>query len=215
MKKPLLTSLLLLCVCVAFSQKNNRSDFNDYDQERFFRAGLKVTAIANKLPDASYNNGFNYNYALGAFAQINFSKRWGIQPEINLIQQTTTYSTGDASDITNDVFRGGSQKKAPFNYVQVPVLMNMNVGVSKHVKLQAGPFVGFSLNNRETKSEETLSSTTQYKKIEVGAVGGLWIQLPFVNFGGRYQVSLGNYYSPVTKQTGKNQAIQFFIGFTI
>jgi len=92
-------------------------------------------------------------------------------------------------------------------------LLNINVGVSKHVKLQLGPSYGGLL--KQTVDSLKMGADI-YKKGEWSAIGGVWIQLPLINIGARYKAGLtdvnANLYG--RKQTWKNQAIQVFIGVT-
>jgi len=208
MKKPLTVfTVILLFVQASFAQRN---DVDDIDRENFFRIGAKGGVNINKIPGLSYNQGFNFNYFVGGFMQFNFSKRFGIQPEVNFVQSTSTFSN-DITDVADDLFHGGTQQAEKLNYLEIPILLNMNVGQSRHVKLQLGPSYGILLNKGPVaETEEPL----QYKNGMFSAVGGLWIQLPFVYIGGRYQYGLSNIYDPTTKQTGKNQAIEIFTGFT-
>ena len=86
-------------------------------------------------------------------------------------------------------FRDGSQRKAKLNYLKVPLLLNINIGPSKRVKLQLGPQIGGVL-------KETVDSLKNngdiFKKSDWAAVGGLWIQIPFINLGARYEIGLTN-----------------------
>ena len=208
MKRPLTIALaVLLFVQASIAQRN---DVDDIDRENFFRIGAKGGININKIPGLTYNQGFNFNYFIGGFVQFNFSKRFGIQPEVNFVQSTSTF-TNDITAVTDDLFHGGTQPAAKLNYLEIPILLNMNLGQSRHVKLQLGPSYGMFLNNGYASTTE---EPLQYKNGMLSAVGGLWIQLPFVYIGGRYQYGFKDIYDPLTKQTGKNQAIQIFTGFT-
>src|ERR1700678_4486070 len=101
------------------------------DQENFFRFGVKGGVNINKISGESYKQGFNFNYQVGGFAQFNFSQRFGLQPEINFVQSSSTFSN-DQTDVYADLFQGGTQKNATLNYLEIPVLLNINVGESKH-----------------------------------------------------------------------------------
>jgi hypothetical protein len=46
------------------------------------------------------------------------------------------------------------------------------------------------------------------------AIGGLWLLLPFINFGASYKIGLTDINAIDDKQTWKKQAIQIFAGFT-
>lgn len=178
------------------------------DHENFFRVGVKGGVNINKISGSSYKEGFNYNFQAGAFLQFNFSDRFGIQPEVNFVQTKSEF-TNDASDIYDDLFLDGSQKKAKMNYLEVPLLLNVNLGPSKRVKVQVGPSYGGLLK----QTVDTLRANGNlYKSSEWSAIGGLWLQLPVINLGARYKMGLTNINNIDNKQTWKNQAIQIFVG---
>lgn len=199
--------MLVLCASATYGQRNPVG----MDRENFFRFGAKAGVNINKVTGQSYKEGFNYNFQVGGFIQLNFSNRIGLQPEINFVQTSSEF-TNDASDVYNDIFRDGSQKTAKLNYLEVPVLLNVNLGPSKRVKLQLGPSYGGLL-------KETVDSLKNngniYKNGEWSAVGGLWFQLPLVNIGARYKLGLTDINAIDNKQTWKNQAIQIFVGITL
>ena len=199
---------LLLITINAFSQ--GRKFDPNADHENFFRVGGKVGVNINKINGASYSSGFNYNYMLGGFMQFNFSKTFGIQPEVNFVQSSSEF-TNDASDVYDDLFGGGRQKKASLNYLKVPVLLNVNIGPSKRVKLQLGPQLGTLL--RQTIDSVNYNGNL-YKKNDWAAVGGIWIQIPFINLGARYEIGLTNLNDIDNQQKWKSQAFTLFAGFT-
>ena len=200
-------ALFLLLSTTGFAQGRKKPGM---DHENFFRFGAKAGVNINKITGKSYKQGFNYNFQAGAFVQFNFSNRLGIQPEVNFVQSRSEF-TNDATDIYDNLFLGGSQKKATLNYLEVPVLLNINVGPSKRVKLQVGPCYGGLLKQTV---DSLKNNGSLYKNSEWSAIGGLWIQLPLVNIGARYKLGLTNINGYDDKQTWKNQAIQIFIGLT-
>jgi len=182
----------------------------DADHENFFRFGAKVGANINKIQGQAYKDGFKYNFQAGGFLQFNFSKRFGLQPEVNFVQTSSDF-TNDPNEIYDDIFRGGSQKNAKLDYLEVPLLLNINVGMSKRVKLQIGPAFGGLLK----QTVDSLKNNGDiYKNSEWSAIGGLWIQLPLINIGARYKLGLSNINAIDDRQTWKNQAIQVFAGIT-
>ena len=202
---------LIFILLLSVSSVANAQGFDpDADRENFFRFGAKAGVNINKVQGKSYKEGFNYNFQAGGFLQFNFSKRFGIQPEVNFVQTSSEFSN-DANTIYDDLFRDGSQKKAKLNYLEVPVLLNINLGTSKRIKLQVGPAYGGLL--KQTVDSLKVNGDI-YKNSEWSAIGGLWIQLPFINLGARYKLGLTNINAIDDKQTWKNQAIQVFAGIT-
>jgi Outer membrane protein beta-barrel domain len=206
--KKFLPIALLLTTTSLFAQQKK---FQQTDSERFFRFGVKGGVNINKISGQSYKSGFNYNYQLGGFLQFNFSNRFGLQPEVNFVQSSSEFSN-DATDIYDDLFRSGSQKQAKLNYLEIPLLLNVNVGQSKHVKLQFGPAYGVRLSQ---SIDSLVNNIDIYKGGDWSAIGGLWIQLPVVNIGARYKYGFTNINSVDYREKWRAQAIQIFIGITI
>lgn len=180
------------------------------ERENFFRYGAKAGANVNKISGRAYKDGFNYNFQAGAFLQFNLTKRFGIQPELSFVQTSSEF-TDDPTSVYDDIFRDGGQHKAKLDYLEVPVLLNINLGSSKRVKLQLGPSFGALLS-------ETVDSLKDngniYKKAEWSGIAGLWLQLPLVNFGARYKIGFTDINAIDDRQTWRNQAIQVFVGVT-
>lgn len=207
MKK--LISILLIFISVNSFSQSRKFDPNA-DHENFFRFGAKAGVNINKINGQAYKDGFNYNYLLGGFMQFNFSKTFGLQPEINFVQSSSEF-TKTSSTIYDDLFLDGSQKKAKLDYLKVPLLLNVNIGPSKRVKLQLGPQYG---NILKQTVDSLKNNGDIFKRADWSAVGGLWIQIPFINIGARYEVGLTNLNDIDNQQKWKSQAFTIFAGFT-
>ena len=202
----IILSILLIFSLPTYAQRKNV----DKDHENFFRIGARAGVNINKITGKSYNEGFNFNFQAGIFLQFNFSDRFGLQPEVNFVQSSSEFSN-DANDIYYDLFLGGSQKKSKLNFLEVPLLLNINVGQSKRVKLQIGPAYG-GLLKQTVDSLKTNGNI--YKNGEWSAIGGLFIQLPFVNLGARYKMGLTELNAIDNQQKWRSQSIQVFVGVT-
>jgi outer membrane protein with beta-barrel domain len=210
-KKIIVLSLLLIPM-LSFAQDEPRH--MQTDEENFFRVGFKGGVNINKINGDSYNTDFKYNYELGGFLQFNFSNRFGLQPEVNFVQSSSEF-TNSSSDVYYDLFLDGTQKDAKLDYLEVPLLLNINVGESKHVKFQVGPAYGGLINQTVNGLKSNPDSTVSYKNADWSAIGGLWIQLPFINIGARYKLGLSNLNNSTDKsEAWKSQAIQIFAGVT-
>ena len=208
MRSKSILALLVLCSSIANAQRNR----TDEDRENFFRIGAKAGVNINRVNGHSYKSGFAYNFQGGGFMQFNFSRKFGIQPEVNFVQSQSEF-TNDPNTITDDLVGGGSQHKAKLNYLEVPVLLNINVGPSKRVKLQLGPSYG-GLLKQTVDSLKAGSTNTVYRNGDWSAIGGLWIQLPFINLSFRYKYGLSNISNLTGTEKWHNQAIQVALGFT-
>lgn len=201
---------MLLCLLLAGVSASAQRTSSTGDNENFFRFGAKAGVNINKIDGKSYKDGFSYNFQGGGFLQFNFSKTFGLQPEVSFVQTESEF-TNDANSIYDDLFLGGNQHKAKLNYLEVPLLLNINVGPSKRVKLQLGPSYG-ALLNQTVDSLRTNGNI--YKNGDWSAIGGVWFQLPFVNLSARYKIGLSDINDIDNRQRWRNQAIQISAGVT-
>jgi hypothetical protein len=176
-----------------------------------FRFGFKGGINLNKIEGQSFNDEFNYNYSVGGFMQINITRKLGLQPEINFVQ-TTAETSGEITDIYDDLFVGGSQKKAKLDYLKFAGLLNIDLGPSQRVKLQLGPQWGMLLN----EAVDSLKSPQDvFQKSEFSVLGGIMLQLPLIHIGTRYEIGLTDINGIDNQDKWKSQAWQFFVGITL
>jgi len=205
------TTLAIALVSLSvFTASAQRRFDPDRDYERFFRIGLKGGVNINRINGTSYRDGFNYNYLLGGFMQFNFSRTFGLQPEVNFVQSSSEFAS-DANTVYDDLFYNGDQRKAKLDYLKIPILLNINVGPSKRIKLQVGPQYG---NVLKQSVDSLRNNGNIFKTAEWSALGGLWIQLPFVNLGARYEIGLNNINDIDNQEKWRSQAFTLFAGVT-
>jgi hypothetical protein len=207
MKINIILFLLFIISLTAFSQRNKKHDF---EKENFFRVGFNAGININKIQGRSFKDEFRYNYSLKGFMQFNFSRKFGVQPEVSFIQASSEQSN-DFSDIYDDVSLGGSQLKAKLNYLKVGSLLNLNVGPTQKIKLQFGPQWGMLLNE---KVDSLKTSRNIFKNGDFSLAGGIMFQLPFVHFGGRFEQGLTNINDIDNRDKWTSQSFQLFAGIT-
>ena len=206
--KNLILPLLLFAICLnAYSQKKK----DPSEKESLFRWGIKGGLNLNKIEGESFKNEFNYNYFLGGFMQINITRKFGIQPELNFVQ-TSAEQSDDITVIYDDLFLGGNQKKAKLDYLKLAGLLNIDLGPSQRVKIQLGPQWGMLLN----EAVDSLKSPQDvFKKSEFSVLGGIMLQLPLIHIGTRYEIGLTDINGIDNQDQWKSQAWQFFVGITL
>jgi hypothetical protein len=143
--------------------------------------------------------------------QINITRKFGIQPELNFVQ-TSAEQSDDITVIYDDLFLGGEQKKAKLDYLKLAGLLNIDIGPSQRVKLQLGPQWGM-LVNEAVDSVKTARDI--FKKGELSVLGGLMLQLPLVHIGTRYEIGLTNINGIDNQDKWKSQTWNFFVGITL
>jgi hypothetical protein len=173
----------------------------------FFHAGVKGGVNMYKIDGASFNEEFKYGYNAGLFAEINLSKKIGIQPEI-LWNQSQTRTTSRF----HQMYDGGLSelKDVKLNYLSIPVLLNYSP--SRVITFQAGPQFGILINKDERLLE---NGREAFKSGDLSMLGGLQLNIGSIKVGGRYAVGLMNINDIDNRDKWRNQGFQLYAGFRL
>jgi hypothetical protein len=170
-----------------------------------FDVGIKGGANLYKIDGRSFNDAYNFAYNVGAFAELYFTKTWGVQPEI-LWNQTNFRTAQDFNDI---VPNGLNDIKGSLNYLTMPILLSYRP--AKIISLQFGPQFGILVNQTEIVD----SAKAAFKHGDFSLVGGAQLNLGAFKLGARYFIGLNNIGDATTVEAWKNQGAQIYIGFKI
>lgn len=187
--------ILSLCFIVALSAAASAQSFS---------LGGKVGANLGKVDGQSFKDGYNFGYVLGAYAELGISKTIAIQPELLFSQTNTTYK--DSSDII--LSKPGD--KVHLNYLNIPVLLNINAG--KLLTFQLGPQFSVLMNKDQKLGDEI---TNAFKGGDVAAVLGAQLNVGVLKVYGRYNIGLNNISDVTNSDKWKSQAFQFGLGIKI
>lgn len=171
--------------------------------------GIKADANLTKIDGQSYTDAFKLNYSLGAYAKLQISHLFAIQPELNFSQSTSTVSN-NFSDIYNNIANPNYRKNIRLNYLSIPILAS--IGVTRHFFIQVGPQYGILMNDNENLLQ---NGKNAFKNGDFSMVGGVWFELPArLNLHARYVIGLTNINDIDNQDKWKSQAIQLGVGFT-
>jgi hypothetical protein len=177
-----------------------------HSQAQGFHLGIKAGANLFKVDGESFDQQFQFGYSVGAFTQINFTKSWGIQPELNFNQ--TNYRTGNSfSSVVPD---GVNDVKGKLNYLTIPVLLSYRP--IPILSLLAGPQFGILVNQDEHLIN---NAGDAFKKGDFALVAGAQLNLGPVLAGARYVAGLSNINDVTNESTWKNEGWQVYAGFRI
>ncbi len=168
--------------------------------------GAKVGANLNKISGQTFKEGFDLSYHLGGFAEIDFNKRWGIQPEVLWSQSKTTRSSGFNS-IYQSVLNPSGDQQIQLDYLAIPILLRYNVG--KVLTLNAGPQFGILINQNDNL---LVNGKSAFKKGDFAMVLGAQLNFNIVRLYGRYNIGLQNINDIDNKEKWTNQQIQLGVG---
>jgi hypothetical protein len=172
-----------------------------------FTVGGKAGANLNKITGMAFNEEYKLGYHLGAFAEIDVNKNWGIQPELIWNQINTRPASG-----TNPIFNDWQDTTAniQLHYFSIPILLRYNIG--SLVTLQLGP--QFSI--LATKDKTLWNNGKEaFKTGDFAMVGGIQVNLGHLRAYGRYNVGLNNLNDVGSQDKWKSQQLQFGVGVAL
>ncbi|HTS44369.1 MAG TPA: porin family protein [Puia sp.] len=193
MKKSIVLTGLLLTVIITGSYAQG------------FHIGVKGGTNITQIQGQSFENGFKFGYSLGGFVELNFSKQWGIQPELlwNQSKTTTAYNF-------NQIYNGFYGQDVTLNYLSIPILLSFKP--TPMLSLQLGPQFGILMSQ---PSDLGYSITNAFKSGDFSILGGAQLNLGALRVGARYFVGLNNINDLSNQDTWKNQGFQLYIGVKI
>lgn len=172
-----------------------------------FNFGGKVGANMNKVSGQAFKDGYQLGYHLGAFAEIDVNKKWGIQPEVLWNQVNTRHA-----EEFNDVYQNfkDSIGTVKLNYLSIPVLFRYNVG--SLITLNVGPQFGILIDQDKTLLKNGVEA---FKTGDFSMVAGATINLKSLRVYGRYNVGLNNISEVGSQDKWKSQQVQLGIGLRL
>jgi hypothetical protein len=174
-----------------------------------FKGGLNFSNLyTDTVDDNNVLTGFN----AGLYAKFPITNNIAIQPEIS-------YTTKGAELVYDNIIATGTAK-FNVNYIEVPVLLVMNV--TDNFNVHVGPYAAYMVSGKTTNDSNFGSSqreldTDDFNKVDAGVSGGLGIDLDVVNFGVRYNYGLtkiGKDNSFISSDA-KNSVLNVYVGLRL
>lgn len=175
-------------------------------QAQGIRLGAKVGTNLNKISGQSFSDGFDLSYHVGGFLEIDFNKKWGIQPEV-LWSQTATKRSSFNTIYASEINPLNNGEKIKLDYLSIPVLFRYNVGGI--LTLNLGPQFGILLNQDKTLLQNGESA---FKSGDFSMVAGGQLNFKVLRIYGRYNIGLQNINDIDNKDKWTNQQIQLGLG---
>jgi Outer membrane protein beta-barrel domain len=169
--------------------------------------GIKAGTNNSLLTGNSFNDGFNWSFMAGAFAEVNFTSRWSIQPEV-LFSQITSQTASNFNDAYSE---GINSKEIKLQYLNIPILLTYKLPLPI-LSLQLGPQFGTLLNNN---SSITTSGINAFKSGDFSMVAGAQVNLLMFKGGIRYVYGFTNINNINDADTWKTRTIQLYVGIRI
>jgi hypothetical protein len=184
-------------------------------QAQSFKLGVKVGGNLNKIEGQSFNDGFKFAYHAGAFAEINFNKKWGIQPEVLWNQMggvpsdfQSVYGTATNVNISS-LFNSDNVFK--LDYLSIPILLRYTT-VGGLFTFNVGPQFGIVLQQDKTLIQ---SGQDAFKSGDLSMVTGVQLNLLMLRIYGRYNIGLKNINNIDDRDKWTSQQLQIGLGIKL
>ncbi|KAA2243159.1 PorT family protein [Chitinophaga agrisoli] len=198
MTNKLLTAIMGLLLLATVSYGQSSFHFG-------LKADMDLTNISGKGMKGNFSLGFNG----GAFAEYNFTPKWGLQPEV-LFTQFNNKQGDDFLTYYVNSGKNDAKSSVKLSYVTVPVLLTYNV--NEILSLNAGPQMSFLVYDNE---DLLLRDRAAFKKLDYGVAAGLTLHVAQIRFYGRYVYGIANVNDVDDRYKWHNQEIQLGMGVTI
>ena len=169
----------------------------------------------NKIEGKSFSDGFKFAYHAGAFAEINFNKKWGIQPEVLWNQMggvPSNFQTvyGQATNVNISSLISGDNVFR-LDYLSIPLLMRYTTAGGL-LTFNVGPQFGIVL-----RQDKTLLQNGQdaFKSGDFSMVAGLQLNLLMARVYVRYNIGLANINNIDQSDKWTSQQLQLGLGIKL
>ena len=160
MKKKLITTLLLLLVCLSgYSQISWNA-----------KAGVNISNVINS-GDVNFKPGYQFGVGMDYY----FNDHWGIQPSLLLISK----GFKDKGDYYFPPFMENSEKLKSYDitdnkvYVELPLLLTYRFNVSEKLKLifSGGGYIAYGITGKFKNTNTLLDGSKRKDKVDSFSAG--------------------------------------------
>jgi len=169
--------------------------------------GIKAGTNYSQLTGNAFDGTFQWNFMAGAFAEINFTGTWGIQPEV-LFSQTTSQTASNFTDAYNE---GINSHDVKLQYLNIPILLTYKLPIPI-LSLQLGPQFGTLLNSNYSI---TRNGTNAFKSGDFSMVVGAQVNLLMFKGGVRYVYGFTDINDITNADSWKTRTVQLYVGLRI
>lgn len=167
--------------------------------------GVKGGLNLDKIDGQSFKDGYNAGFQLGAFLEVPFNDKLGLQPEVLFNQTNTKYHDGSST-----VLQLKDGQNVHLNRLSIPVLLN--ISPVKLLTIQVGPQFSVLMNKHETLLE---NGQDAFKGGDFALAAGVKLNLGSLQVYGRYNVGLANISDATNQASWKSQQAMLGIGLRI
>lgn len=166
---------------VSLKAQNNKFDFG-------LETGPSLGFGRGNPAFQGYSFPHRFGFSGGLFAQYNFPKIFSIRMDVLFARKGTIYERGFIDSQGNVI--ATSPAYCNYNYLMIPVLGHLHFGKKLQFFVNAGPYLGYLIqetekttlllgNTSSRNAKYTVSKNTgNYKREDIGFVAGIGLGIP-------------------------------------
>jgi hypothetical protein len=146
--------------------------------------GLRAGTDLYKLSGKSFDNNFKFGYSGGIYVEWPISRRWGLQPELD-INETVARTSPDFNQLYPGI--GVSYQNLTLNYISLPILVTFRATDALTILL--GPQYGYMYYQTPGVSQQPYGPKDAFTKNDFSVLFGGQLDLSRkIKLGLRYAV---------------------------
>ncbi len=204
------TAFIILYSFVLINIQAQKKNDNTYYNRRF-HIGIKGGANLIKFDGKGWKDGMKYGFHAGGFLQLKLTNKLSLQGEV-LYSQLIADTAQDFSDVFDFIRFSESRATIKFDYIDIPLILNIGLGEINPLKLQLGLQYGVLINKNNSLLQ---NGNNAFKNGQLSLLGGLLFQVGPINLTGRYLLGLDNINNVNDTKKWKSQIGQISVGFTL
>ena len=170
--------------------------------------GLTAGGNYFKVGGRSFDNTYNLSFSGGAYAEINYSKYFTLQPQI-LFNQVLCKTSEEFNQIYSN-YGAVSDQLVSLDYISVPILVAYKP--IPILSILFGPQYSFAIAQTQNLVR---TQTNAFSHSDFALVFGGQLNLGKVKFGLRYQEGLNNINAINSTDAWRTYGFQMYFGFQI
>jgi hypothetical protein len=170
--------------------------------------GLTAGGNYFKVGGRSFDNTYNVSFSGGAYAEINYSKYFTLQPQL-LFNQVLCKTSEEFNQIYSN-YGAVSDQLVSLDYISVPILIAYKPIPILSILL--GPQYSFAIAQTQNLVR---TQTNAFSRSDFALVFGGQLNLGKIKFGLRYQEGLNNINAINSTDSWRTYGFQAYFGFQI
>ena len=172
--------------------------------------GLKAGGNYFKVGGRSWDQSYRMSFSGGAYAEINYSKHFTLQPE--LIFNQVLAKTNDQFNNIYSTYQPVAFQLVSVDYIAVPILLVYKP--LPMLSIMVGPQYGFAIAQTQQMLRADPNKNI-FSRSDIALVFGAQLNLDKVKLGLRYQEGLNNVNAINSTDAWRTYGLQFYVGFQI